>query len=231
MKPPTSPAASGTSAGSGRIALAALALAILWVLTYWFTPTKPVASRPIVFFDQPTTPRESLGASILVEPKAEEVVAAHPESDQPGDQVAQPPRIVPPEFNSYILERGDTPHTIAQKLYGDSGYWRVIHRANPFVDFSRVRAGREIRIPVDPRNVQGVLEDELGHPPIPEPAYTEYIVSEGDTLSGIAKALYGRASHWRIIRDANPGKINSEGTNIRPGMVLLIPPPPDTVRN
>ena len=37
----------------------------------------------------------------------------------------------------------------------------------------------------------------------------------------------GKAGYtFTYIRDANPGVVNRDGTNIRPGMKLLIPPPP-----
>ena len=55
--------------------------------------------------------------------------------------------------------------------------------------------------------------------------HAEYVVQRGDTLSDIARALYGRASLWPRIRDANPG-VDPE--RLRPGAVLRIPPPPAT---
>lgn len=52
---------------------------------------------------------------------------------------------------------------------------------------------------------------------------TSYTVQPGDTLSGIAKRLYGRSALWRVIRDANSDLTGVDGRAIRPGMVLTIP--------
>jgi nucleoid-associated protein YgaU len=136
-------------------------------------------------------------------------------------------RIIPPEFGEYAAEKGDTAWTISEVVYGTPGYARRIMNANPLTDFTRLYEGQKIRWPKDPANVQGLPADGSGKAVAPEPAHTEYIVQRNDTLTGIAKALYGKASYWTRIRDANPGKINQGGTNIRPGMTILIPPPPN----
>lgn len=43
-------------------------------------------------------------------------------------------------------------------------------------------------------------------PPVPTaPAFTNYTVKEGDTLTSIAKHFYGPKGKWEAIQDANPG--------------------------
>jgi len=54
------------------------------------------------------------------------------------------------------------------------------------------------------------------------PAYQEYTVKKGDTLSHIAKAFYDKASKWTVIYEANSDKLKDPST-VRPGMVLIIP--------
>ncbi len=54
------------------------------------------------------------------------------------------------------------------------------------------------------------------------PAYQEYIVKKGDTLSHIAKAFYNKASKWTVIYEANTGKLK-DPSNLMPGTVLIIP--------
>jgi nucleoid-associated protein YgaU len=50
----------------------------------------------------------------------------------------------------------------------------------------------------------------------------KYVVKSGDTLSGIAKELYGDGNRWREIFEANKDQIENPNL-IRPGWELLIP--------
>jgi LysM repeat protein len=63
-------------------------------------------------------------------------------------------------------------------------------------------------------------------PPSPEPEPTLYTVQPGDTLSSIAKQVYGKTSLWRVIFDANRDILDDPG-RIKPGQVLRIPPQPE----
>jgi len=54
------------------------------------------------------------------------------------------------------------------------------------------------------------------------PAYQEYTVKKGDTLSHIAKAFYNRASKWTVIYEANTDKLK-DPSNLIAGMVIIIP--------
>ena len=54
------------------------------------------------------------------------------------------------------------------------------------------------------------------------PASSTYTVKSGDSLSHIAKHLYGDASKWHQIYDANRDKIKNPDL-IQPGWVLTIP--------
>lgn len=59
----------------------------------------------------------------------------------------------------------------------------------------------------------------------PAPAMPEsYTVVKGDTLGGIARKYYGRASAWPRIAEANADLLKGK-TLIRPGMKLQIPRP------
>lgn len=51
-----------------------------------------------------------------------------------------------------------------------------------------------------------------------------YTVVKGDTLGGIARKFYGKASAWKRIQDANADLLKGK-TVIRPGMKLQIPRP------
>lgn len=60
-----------------------------------------------------------------------------------------------------------------------------------------------------------------GSPP-PAAART-YTVVKGDSLSKIAKQLYGNAGKWRKIYDANKAVIGNNPDLIKPGQVFTIP--------
>src|SRR5690554_3380263 len=51
---------------------------------------------------------------------------------------------------------------------------------------------------------------------------SSYTVRQGDTLSHIAQAHYGKASQWRRIFDANRDQLD-DPDRIQPGQVLKIP--------
>ena len=54
------------------------------------------------------------------------------------------------------------------------------------------------------------------------PDVVTYTVQKGDSLSKIAKALYGDASQWKKIYEANKERIKNPDL-IQPGWVLTIP--------
>ena len=53
-------------------------------------------------------------------------------------------------------------------------------------------------------------------------AQRTYTVKKGDSLSKIAKEMYGDMKQWRKIADANKDKIKNPDL-IQPGWVLVIP--------
>ena len=73
----------------------------------------------------------------------------------------------------------------------------------PAADFSDVQGGSSSTAPAD----QG----------------QSYTVQSGDSLSKIAKRVYGDANKWHTIFDANRDKIKNPDL-IHPGQVLTLPP-------
>ncbi len=53
-------------------------------------------------------------------------------------------------------------------------------------------------------------------------AQRTYTVKKGDSLSKIAKEMYGDMKQWKKIADANKDKIKNPDL-IQPGWVLIIP--------
>ncbi len=230
--------------GSTRLGLAALALVVIWIVVFWWTPAPRSGATSISFGEPP----ERSGADQPVAQASDPIPLITPETaglstPARGESNAEPPRdplvdlglpvgrVVPPVFIKYTVQPGDTAHRISERFYGTTRYWQQIMGANPLVAFDSLRVGRVIRVPEDPNNVQGMVVDENDEPveapntPDASPEI-EYVVRSGDTLSEISQRIYGRSSLWRIIRDANREKVGDEGQLIRPGMTLTIPPPP-----
>ena len=73
----------------------------------------------------------------------------------------------------------------------------------PTADFSDVQSGSSSTAPADHGQ--------------------SYTVQSGDSLSKIAKRVYGDANKWHTIFDANRDKITNPDL-IHPGQVLTLPP-------
>jgi nucleoid-associated protein YgaU len=78
----------------------------------------------------------------------------------------------------------------------------------PRADFSNVKAGGSSTAPSPPK------------PAGAEPR--TYTVAAGDSLSKIAKSVYGDAKQWKKIFEANRDQIKNPDL-IHPGQVLKIP--------
>jgi nucleoid-associated protein YgaU len=81
----------------------------------------------------------------------------------------------------------------------------------PKPDFSNVQSGGSSTAP-----------SPAPSPAPAKPAARTYTVVKGDTLSKIAKSMYGSANKWRKIYEANTDIIKDPDV-IRPGQVLKIP--------
>jgi len=124
-----------------------------------------------------------------------------------------------------------------------TGRWKYITVVGNPTDFSdsqltRLRqAGAQLvqRIPGDPNTVRDTLDNlannerrflALAEQPAFEPVTTgqprTYTVQPGDTLSAIAKQIYGSGASWRMILEANRTTIDNG--RIYPGQLLTIPP-------
>jgi len=63
-----------------------------------------------------------------------------------------------------------------------------------------------------------------GASPVPPsaPAVRTHTIQSGDTLEGIARKYYGDPNKWRMILDANKGKI-SDPARLKAGVVIEVP--------
>lgn len=208
-----------------------------WVLTYWlYQPAEP----PITYGSAPA----GLSAAAPLA-AVERVPMFAPESQAPATQPliphtkppAQPIQAVEaPRFREYTVQRGDVSfQAISQRVYGTTAHADAISRANPLVTPDRLRIGRTVlNIPLDPANIQGrvVTINPADQRPTASPAQSPaalapttatYVVQPGDTLSDIAKKIYGKSALWQKIADANKDRV-PDPARLRAGVTLRIPP-------
>lgn len=224
-----------------RTAAGFMALVALWICVYWWWP-----SEPRISFAQ-TDPQSALSGgeasrptpAPLPAPPTPEPVRTELPPDRPREPAVQPPApqpaqpvvqplVRPPEFIEHTVERGETFGSISRRYFGSSRHADEIARANPFIDPSRLRPGRVIRVPKDPENIQG----KPTPPADPGPAspgsvrydtQRSYTVVAGDTLSKISQKMYGTQANTELIFEANR-KLLASPDDLSIGQVLVIPP-------
>lgn len=87
-------------------------------------------------------------------------------------------------------------------------------------DFSNVKGGAGTTAPkADFGNVTSGSASTAG---VDAPAARTYTVVSGDSLSKIAKHVYGNANRWRDIFNANRDQLDNPDL-IQPGQVLKLP--------
>ena len=111
----------------------------------------------------------------------------------------------------YTVEKGDSLSKIAKRQYGDPMKYPAIFEANrPMLkDPDEIYPGQVLRIPP----MAGTYSA----------AMNTYEVKSGDTLSKIAKEMYGDASKYNKIFKANQPMLDNPD-DIRVGQILSIPP-------
>jgi LysM repeat protein len=137
------------------------------------------------------------------------------------------------EYTSYTVKAGDTGVSIAKEWFGDGNKWALISKANPMVDFNRLKIGQKLRLPpksaaTEPAKPASTTTSTTTGKPT-EAVATDpntYTVKSGDTLNSIARAKYGDANLWELIYDANKKTIGDDASALKVGMKLTIPAKP-----
>ncbi len=207
-------------------------LVLIWIGVYWaWEPDK--STNPKISIAQPRQP-----IALSPEPTPTTFEPTTPESspqEQPQEQqtltlpIVPPtskPTLTPPQFTTHTIKQGQVLQDIAEIYYGQTNMWHVIARANPTVDPLKLRAGRTLRIPKDPNNIQGLVQFPVGSSsdnPTPESQTVEYLVQPGDSLSKIAQNYYGSARHADFIYQSNRDTLRSMDA-IAVGQTLKLPP-------
>ncbi len=192
---------------SGKLALALVSLMGVWVLVYWLAPGAPkvtfaeqVTQQPI---EEPIESSEVKPVPMVERPSRVERPINAEASTPDRFEVPAGGGVIAPEFREHTVAQGETFETIGAKYYGKRGMGSVIARANPFVDPRRLKPGRVLRVPKDPSNIQGV---EV----LPAGERDQFvIVKSGDTLSSIAKSVYGTVTMADAIFEANRDQLTS----------------------
>ena len=155
-------------------------------------------------------------------------VTAPPRSNTscPTPRVSEP-RTVPTPVDTnaqrdYFVRPGDTLSSIAHDYFGDESKWELIAKANPGIVPDRIRPGDLLRLPPKSR----ANARSLPTPSAPKPSGNTYTVKSGDTLSDISKAVWGRASLWQQLYEANRDIIGDDHHKLKIGMVLRVPAKP-----
>lgn len=177
----------------------------------------------------PTAPTgtPALSGNAPSDKKATATPEIRPNTPTPKPTAGQPTEGV--EYTTYTVKDRDTGVSIAQEWFGDGNKWALISKANPMVDFNRLKIGQTLRLPpkdaaketVKPTTTVSKPAESAGDPNI-------YVVKSGDTLNSIARAKYGDALLWELIYDANKKTIGDDPGALKIGMKLTIPAKPAT---
>jgi nucleoid-associated protein YgaU len=133
-------------------------------------------------------------------------------------ELEEPILPAPPATTPYAVMKDDTMQTIAQQWFGSSAKWVLIAQENPLAEPMKLQRGQVLRLPpkdAKPESIPPELYAELTKE-------IRYVVSPGDTLSGIAKRFYNKPSLYRIIFDANRDVIRNPD-NLVTGVEIVIP--------
>lgn len=219
---------------SSKIYTGLCVLVLIWIGVYWAWEPGP-STKPRISISSPETNDEPIptdpedSESEIEEQSSQQLLILTPPPRENTDpvEVDPAPRLIPPEFRTHTVVRGEIMQDIAQRYYGSTSMWSVIARANPRVDPLKLREGMTLRIPVDPKNIQGVVDNGDGSgdasDATQEQPVVDYIVQSGDSLSLIAQRFYGSARYADFIYESNRDTLRSKDA-IRVGQTLKLPP-------
>lgn len=213
--------------GSGGIRRAVgvlFALAVLWVVVYWWWPAEP----PITIAPGPALAQAASSGGDGASARAAAPAVAAPAAPMlpAAPRAASSTGVVAPTFREHTLANGETLEMVSQRYFGTTAHAGAIARANPLMSPAQLRAGRVIRVPLDPANVQGTPTPGTPAPTLP---MGEYVVQQGDSLARIARRIYRDESLSHLIFEANRDVLRSP-ERIRVGQTLKIPERPATTQ-
>lgn len=184
-----------------------------------------VVKAPAVI-KSPTTPKRDNG--LIADPiSGHEGQLAETLRKQPKVNGATPTTATP-AGGKYVVQSGDTFSTIANKVYGSKKYSQALIKANPDVNPSKLRIGREITVPPKEQvaSVGGSVGRAAGEISGPIDASRQYRIAQGDTLTRISTKLYGRSTKWEELYEANKATIGGDPAKLTVGTLISLPQKP-----
>ncbi len=188
-------------------------------------PATPTASQPLAFpnAQPPAETKDQFQAGSLG-------------SATPSLALGEPQE---PQYEMYTVKRGDTLGQIAKKFLGSTQNFNQIFEANrdQLMNPGDLRIGMTLKIPVPaerqvsfpdpPANQTPATPAAPATPSTPaepatEPAFTEYTVKRGESLSIVALRTLDDSERYMEIFEANRDQLKTPNA-LQPGMVLKIP--------
>ena len=156
---------------------------------------------------QPSTPSEPEQPSTPSEPEQPSQPTTPAEPEQPAGTV------------TYTVKKGDTLGYITTNYYGNNAQRNALYKAN--ADAFKATNGKLVEgmTLVIPETLGGVKR--IAAPVLAE-GETLYTVKAGDTLSGIAKSVYGDMWQYKAIFERNSDRLKNANT-IYEGQVIVLP--------
>lgn len=208
---------------------------LLWIAVYWWWGEG--GGSHLVSFDS-SPPRPVNHEQVIPE------LRSTPAPRRESSSIRRDAPDAIPAYRTYVPLEGESWESIALEQLGDEARVDALKKANPLRSGGPIQGGREIKIPIDPTNIQGRSPGSTEASREPEPAkpapaqptapkpealqLREYTVRDQDTLGEISKRFYGTTRHWQLIYDHNKARLNlASETAIREGHVLQIPPLPE----
>lgn len=153
-----------------------------------------------------------------------------------------------PQYEMYTVKRGDTLGEISKKFLGSTQNFNQIFEANrdQLMNPGDLRIGMTLKIPVPverqvnfpnqpaqpaqpaqttvtpPTNNAATAQPAEPAAPASEPAFTEYTVKRGESLSIVALRTLDDSERYMEIFEANRDQLKTPNA-LQPGMVLKIP--------
>ena len=199
-------------AGPQRVAAGLFVAVIAMVATTQVVPEDPPPIAAVPAAADPVVPTDPVG-SIPDETTSHLAGVARIRFTHAGTSGSLPVTATHSDAHGHlhVVQRGDDLWSLAEHYYGNGRDWRRIAMANPTLltgGPDRLAVGWELRIP----GVEAALGDTARF----------VVVKKGDTLSSIARNVYGHDSEWRRLWHANRAQLE-DPDELVVGIQLLVP--------